>query len=154
MLVTFRHVGLKLSVTFPTFFTAVRRLAIWNKVGWSGFDPTTSDAIAAIFWSNLLKDGEQSFQHSIFYTLSGFHRSLLLISFIFKMCTWNINQVFMTASQNLFQYIFHHFHVFIFSKEGDGDSCSKRTPGTSRSTAISDSSAGSTPRRDEARSEM
>ena len=42
------------------------------------------------------------------------------------MCTWNINQISIIASQNLFQDIFHHFHVFFSFKEGREDSSSKR----------------------------
>ena len=47
-----------------------------------------------------------------------------------------------------------HFYARFSSGEGRGDSSPRRTWNTSRSTAISDGSAGSTPRRDQARSEM
>jgi len=42
---------------------------------------------------------------------------------------------------------FVHFHARFSSRQGCGGSSSSRTWNTSRSTAISDSSAGSTPRR-------
>ena len=49
---------------------------------------------------------------------------------------------------------FIRFHACFSSREGRGGNIHRRTWNTSRSTSIPDSSAGSTPRRDQARSEM
>ena len=49
---------------------------------------------------------------------------------------------------------FIHFHAHFLSREGRTSTSPRRTQNTSRSTAISHSSAGSTPRRDQARSEV
>jgi len=49
---------------------------------------------------------------------------------------------------------FIHFHARFSSREGRRGTSPRRTQNTSRSTAIPDSSVGSTPRRDQARSEV
>ena len=71
---------------------------------------------------------------------------------------WWLSQWLVTYRHHLAVTIYLHIHSLIFvpafSLERVGGSSPRRTRNTSRSTAISDSSAGSTPRQDQARSEI
>ena len=75
-----------------------------------------------------------------------------LRNYAHSLASWALFNAGKETNVNVIHFI--HFHARFSSSEGCGGNIYRRTWNTSRSTAISDSFGGSTPRRDQARSEM